>query len=390
MRYVEISHKSEVKIVILSDLHPNIELGGGGAIAYEFHENLKRLGIRSEFWYTIRDNVEPLNRDSSEFSFDYKESRVKLIRKVSAILGPIMLARILLKAIRNRPSAIWIHQIGNRIPFLVIPLLRILRIKTLISIHDYLSISQFKITAQNPASFNFMSPIELNTDFTLYQKLRRSLNITFINSARTKVSVSDLQSRILESQGIEIDYVIPNGVGRCEHDIIHFESPKDIRNVLFAGRLNGKGLDILCKAIIESDQHWVLNLAGNDDLEHYCRVNYPGIDFVFHGKLERIALCKLIHHMDLVSVLSQYFDPYPTISLEAAAHGTFFITTPCSGTSSLLSEGSLGEFIVPVSKVPALDKIFEISLRMKGQLEEVTDAIPTPQAVTAKYLKILQ
>lgn len=45
------------KIVVVSDLHPKLVLGGGQSIAYEFYTLLTKSRYNTEFWYPTSNQV---------------------------------------------------------------------------------------------------------------------------------------------------------------------------------------------------------------------------------------------------------------------------------------------------------------------------------------------
>lgn len=61
--------KNRTKLVILSDLHPQIELGGGGAIAYEFFNLLDNIGYSVQFWFTTSQREFINNHNHKEIEF---------------------------------------------------------------------------------------------------------------------------------------------------------------------------------------------------------------------------------------------------------------------------------------------------------------------------------
>jgi glycosyltransferase involved in cell wall biosynthesis len=381
------ANNAKQKIILLSDLHPEIELGGGGAIAFEFYQELRALGINSDFWFTKFQYQHLQDQDSNCLSFDYSYPNRRFFQKIVELFGGLILLKILGRILLARPKLVWLHQIGNRIPYLLIPLLRLLRISTVITLHDYLPLSKYKIGSRDQIRFDQEQSIYLDLHLSKVQKVRKYLFTRFVNCANSRIAVSDLQARVLRSEGININKVISNGVLECNHDLSALRNVRDEKHILFAGRLNGKGLDMICEAIQESNDKWTLHLAGNQDLLDFCNREYSHIPTRYHGRLSRLELCALMHQVDIVSVLSQYLDPYPTVSLEALAHGTFYITTPTSGTSKILIDLNLEELLIPLSQIPSLDKIYEKLKNSSNTQFDLPASVPQPKEVTLDYLK---
>jgi hypothetical protein len=204
----------------------------------------------------------------------------------------------------------------------------------------------------------------------------------------------------LKRFGVKVTRIINNGIAECEHldqagDLVGTKVLLTLRKreqkiVLFAGRMNGKGLDILTKAIQESNSEWLLVLAGEIDLDQYCQANLRSEEFIYLGRLPRRELLGLIHQVDLVAVISQYFDPYPTIALEAVKHGTAFFTTEVSGVSSLLNCEAARFLISQVGEIPNLSNIFLESQQKQHILQEISHSILSPKEVLKyQYLPFL-
>ena len=92
--------------------------------------------------------------------------------------------------------------------------------------------------------------------------------------------------------------------------------------------------------------------------------------------------------MDLVSVLSQYFDPYPTVALESIRHGSMFITTNTTGVSVLL-ESIEGIPKFNVGEVPNLDDL-EYWLQTSSEYQkQLKSKIPSQDEVIHRYLLLM-
>ncbi len=386
MNFFKVKNKTD--LVILSDLHPELQLGGGGAIAYEFHNLLKDLGYSVQFWFTT-SNKEFINKQNlEEIGVLSSNPKSRFGSKFREILGVGNLLKILMLVLRFRPRVIWVHQIGNHWPYLVIPVLRLFRVKILFTFHDYLVLSKYKIDPIDSSRREVSRNVNVGT--SIYQIFRRMLLRSMANSANQTTAVSNLQKQILEQFQIRIDVVVPNGVAKCVHEkCVEHDFPESTSNLLFAGRLNRKGLDIMCEAVIQAKPGWILHLAGNSELFDYCSLRLDAEKFKYHGKLSRFELGELIHKMDLVGVCSQYFDPYPTVGLEALSHGSFFLATNTAGISEIYT-GSVSEnLIFEIGKVPDLDSAINFIKDNLDNLDKLKNKIPTPLETSKIYLEMI-
>ena len=386
MNFIKVKNKTDV--VILSDLHPELQLGGGGAIAYEFHNLLDDLGYSVQFWFTT-SNKEFINKQNeNEIGIFSSNPRTRFGIKFREILGVGNLLKVLMLTLKFRPKVIWVHQIGNHWPYLLIPVLRFFQVKIIFTFHDYLVLSKYKIDPIDSSRNEVLGNVNVGT--SNYQIFRRTLLRTMANSANQTTAVSNLQKQILEEFQIRIDVVVPNGVAPCVHEIfLENDFPESISNLLFAGRLNRKGLDIMCDAVIQAKSGWILHLAGDNDLFDYCSMRLDSEKFKYHGKLSRFELGELIHKMDLVGVCSQYYDPYPTVGLEALRHGSFFLSTNTAGISHIYSSAVSENLIFEIGKVPDLDSALNFINDNLDILDAVKNRLPTPMDTCKIYLEMI-
>jgi glycosyltransferase involved in cell wall biosynthesis len=131
-----------------------------------------------------------------------------------------------------------------------------------------------------------------------------------------------------------------------------------IFNILFAGRHNENGLELLLEAIKKkSDTH--LHLAGGFRLVELAQEKLENDRFTYHGLLSSDKIAKLLHQVQLVSVLSQCFDVYPTITIEALSHKIPVLTTNLTGNSNLVSKLS-DSLVINYGQIPDLKQVQEI------------------------------
>lgn len=380
--------RNGTNLVILSDLHPQIELGGGGAIAYEFFNLLDNLGYSVQFWFTTSQREFINNHSNKEIGVFSPNPRTRFGSKFREILGVGNLLKIIMLVLKFRPKVIWVHQIGNHWPYLLIPVLRLFNTKILFTYHDYLALSKYKIDPIDSSLNEVLGNI--NVGKSSYQIFRRRLLRTMANSANQTTAVSHLQKQILEAFQIRVDAVIPNGVATCVHEkFLDSNPPQSTWNILFAGRLNRKGLDVICDALTKAKPGWILHLAGNDDLLNYCSMRLDSKQFMYHGKLSRFELGRLMHGMDIVGVCSQYYDPYPTVGLEALRHGSFFLSTNTAGISHIYSGEISKSLIFKVGQVPDLDLALSFVNTNLDALNAIKSKLPTPIDVCETYLEMI-
>ncbi len=389
-----------MKIVFLNDLHP-LAAPGAASVAYSLALEASREH-QVEFWCSEISGVpRPIDSQINVKIRQISEVRTQKMngnvphRLYFELLGLRELVWVIRQIKTTKPTHIWIHQIGNRFPKLVIPICRIFGISTLTTLHDFGAILGRKLypsdfgwspehTDAHIAQIDRKPPSIKNSQGfkELLVKARRTLVRYWLNQSSATVCISELQQEILRSFGFKIARVVANGVDECSC-VSKLSTGTNELSVLFAGRPNAKGLEFLLHALSEYP-NFHLHLAGPDRLVEIAN-NYFGPEkYTYHGILNSGEIYELIHKVDLVSVLSQCFDVYPTITLEALAHSTPAITTSLTGNASLVHSLS-HELVVPFGQVPDLKRISEF-LRTQTL---VFPKVPYVHEVWKQYEKIL-
>ena len=361
-----------MKIVFLNDLHPNSN-PGAASIAYALAEEASEK-YQVEFWCTniigvpLPENgrVEIKVRNITKARAQKMEGGL-LQRLYFELVGFLELFWVVKQVITSRPTHIWFHQIGNRFPKILIPICRILRISTLTTLHDFGVLLGRKLY---PSDFGWsLSSVDSHINQIHLEQprivqgrgsqdillcVRKGLVRYCLNRSSSLICISNLQEEILKASGLTISDVIPNGVKKCTCTL-KLKVIEEKFNILFAGRPNAKGLELLAQAVSE-DSNSHLHLAGPSRLLEIAAEYLDSNRFTYYGSLSSLEICELIHQVDLVSVISQCFDVYPTITLEALAHGTPVLTTPLTGNSRLV-ESLSPDLVVHASQKPDLAKV---------------------------------
>lgn len=370
-----------MKIAFLNDMHP-LEFPGAATIAHNLAREAS-LDDSVEFWCSSS------NPNTLKSSGDLKECIVKSRPKTDArrsaklgfkLVGEFTSFRNLFWVTRRlmayRPDVLWIHQIGFRFPRTVILVARLFGVKTVLTLHDFASILPRKLYPSDlgildgevakkltsllvdhsiKAKLKVREPLH----FRIAYGIRLRLTKFIYHRTSTAVSISLLQERILTALGFKISGVIPNGVDPCSCSEQNLERERG--SILFAGRPNAKGLEAVIDAItISPDSH--LHLAGPVRLMEMASLKLHRDRYTYHGQISRQDLFGLIHRVELVAVLSECFDVFPTITLEALRHGTNVMTTLTTGNADLI-EGISPSLIIQYRQVPNLSDIQNVIRR---------------------------
>ena len=356
-----------MKLVVLNDLHPE-EAAGAASIAMRLTE-VARQRHQVEFWCSWI-NIKPNRVDPNTKFMNFDESdakkRDRFITKVyKEFFDFKSLFWIYTEIRRFRPDVVWVHQVGNRFPKTVILLFKIMRIKVVVTSHDFGGILPRKLFPQDLMPLNQMTlqknqePFNLNLRGGILRNLVIKTRMSFLreiyNLADMHFLISNLQERIYVNFGYRIKAVVPNGVDRC---VCNSYATRESRSILFAGRDNGKGLTQLLLALREQ-KGFHLHLAGSDRLlEIIAEANYQG-KVTFHGKLSQDNLFELLHQIKFVSALSECFDVYPSMVLEAISHGALPLTSTRAGNSQLVEKMD-PNLVIDMEKIINLNFLYDL------------------------------
>jgi glycosyltransferase involved in cell wall biosynthesis len=360
-----------VKIAILNDLHPS-EFPGAATIAYGFAEEASKSQI-VEYWTSSTDpsKIARGNLFSEEIlsTSRVRDARIahSFIRKILAEFFSTQSSFWYLKnLLRFKPEIVWVHQIGSRFPRTVILINKLFRVRTLVTLHDFslalprklfpidfgLATSEVdsildRIETRNS---NYKLKLHINEPFRfrITYKIRIELLRCLYLMADHVIAISSLQAKILSLLGFRISGEIANGIDKCKCP----EQIRVVKSILFAGRPNAKGLDQVIQAVAKSD--WHLHLAGPNRLQEISSQTLLPSQYTYHGAMNRDDLFELLHQVQVVAVLSECFDVYPTITIESLRHGTAVITTITTGNSNLVR--SISEDLkIQYASVPPLN-----------------------------------
>ena len=360
-----------MKIVVLNDLHP-VEHAGAAGIALQLAELLSK-DYETEFWCTRPQSSS--NYFDPEFTINsiiyptrkrIRQQKSRVLKIYYELFDIRIFKWFLLSTLKSKPDLVWVHQIGNGIPKTIPILCWILRIRTFQTHHDYSNFSLGKLYPTefglNPAELqmeNLSSGKNLNRHRRL--KFKKSNNIkAYAFSARAKflLRVSNLNSKnilispqqefINQNFGLRKIVILPNVAEKCKCALKPIQDRVGLR-VLFAGRPVGKGLDSICH-LVNNTQDAILLLAGPPEMIHYIPSGIPSSKFEYLGLLSQAELFSVIHSCDYVAVLSECFDVYPSILLEALEHSSKVLCTQTVGNSYLI-DSPLKGFVLNLADI---------------------------------------
>lgn len=325
-------------IVVLNDMHPD-DFPGAASIAYS-HSKYLSTKFHVSFWHATLESGGVTRDELLEIRSIHRNRYLDgFIRKYMAtrLLNEFTSFHLLLKLtyffLINRPKLVWVNQIGVRFPRTITLIIGLLGISVVQTFHDFGVISPRKLYPKNILKNDVINLSDKRIINGIYS-LRRFILIFLANRNYQNICISDLQASIYNAVGVENINIIPNGIESCScpEQIVKVNKQNEI---LFAGRSTGKGFERICR-VVGNNPDWKLLIAGYDDLAVTARKYLLESQFEFLGFLTPVDLFIHIHRAKLVSVISECYDVYPTIALEALIHNSKVLTTESTGVADLL------------------------------------------------------
>lgn len=392
------------KVLVLNELHPN-EQPGAATIAFEYALKLSQtmrviyVFTSNSYFNSVLTSLQTkcLRRRRQKALPGYLGEFVRMIHDLFGIYRAI---QYFLQIRKERPDLIWVHQIGNYIPRLILFILPF-STQVMMTLHDYSLIvprklypedlhskifSELGITSKNAQSWHSKKLMHYIKE--VVYSLRRC-TLRFYCRRVQIVCISEQQAKIYRSYGFRVSDVIANGIDECTCQL----SPKVVRfpAVLFLGRINGKGLRRLLDSAHESGVKIIL--AGSEELRLFVEQFPKKINFTFLGHLNRTQVFLAIHEVSFVYVASECFDVFPTVGIEAIRHGGIPIVSETTGLSYLVQK------IDPSLVIKTSENLFVLSDYMKllnenrkellAKLSLANNDISTVQQSLSKYISLM-
>jgi len=292
------------------------------------------------------------HRKSGKLAISNYYKKSELYKFIAGVvnLGDIVTLKNEIK--KYDPDFVWFHTINRSWSWasLLVPVKN--HAQKLITLHDLNSIYHVKILEEMLDSNMKFLYFNLGLFKGTLHKLRSLIIRYFLSQVRV-VSIGKSQTIILEANKILVTKRIQNYIMECQCSFAD-NFPKD-NLILFAGRLPYKGLDLVIESVRNSS-NWVLLIAGSNDLLDFTKSKLPINRYRYLGQLESEELYSYIHKVKFVAVLSQCYDNFPTIGLEALIHGSLPITTEITGISPFCKDIST-KLVFRVNEIPNLDQL---------------------------------
>ncbi|MEQ1561366.1 MAG: glycosyltransferase family 4 protein [Nitrospira sp.] len=359
-----------MKIVILSDGIPPVGLGGAEVVAYNLAQALSKKGNEVSIITTVRKKDEAgvfKDGDMTVYKIysDY-HTRWRAYRS----LNNIKVVKQFKNIIRDiRPDIVHAHNVHEHLSYASLKISKKYSKVVFLTFHDLTSLHYSKLGAYIDFYGNIIpdkiSPFKhlLDNKFR-YNPFRNIIIKHYLKYVDRLFSVSGVIKIILEKNSISPVEVVHNGIDISnwavdEDALIDFKKKYNLENkkvLFFGGRLSSaKGgsvvIDVL-ENISKKVNNVVLLVAGNKNKsaeEMLERAEKLGVKdrIVFTGWIEHKDIRYAYASSDVVLVLSQYIDPFPTVNLEAMASKRPVVGTMFGGTPEAVLDGKTGYIVNP-------------------------------------------
>jgi glycosyltransferase involved in cell wall biosynthesis len=235
---------------------------------------------------------------------------------------------------RYRIEIVNIHNTGMVIPLIVFPIIRLMKIKTIATFHDYTNVYNRKLY---PSELKYQRNLTFKTLVkSVINGVILKTNRIFIYFASNVVYLSSDQRNVYTDFKFPDGALIENKIETCNCKYSKSQGTEK-PTIVFIGRQIGKGLDVLIEWIGNQDL-FQLTLIGNEDLDQIAQARLPRDKFKFLGKLSSEEVFLEIHASTLLYAVSDCLDVYPTTVLEGIVHGKPVLVSKNCGNNFLVSE----------------------------------------------------
>jgi len=367
-----------MRILYLTDEFPPNSYGGSGTIAKYIAQGVSSHGHQAYVVSTAKhigeEREEPfgdgkifwLPQYNPEYSFRLGLRNPRSLEALDRILKKV------------QPDVVHAHNLHWHLSYAALQLARTVTPRVFLTAHDLTYVAYAKVfpkgtrcvSAQQAGKQCRVSLIrDLRAVKLRYLPWRNRAVRSCLGHVRQIFCVSDFLRRALAANGIQDCRTLHNGIA-VDRFMVKPESVEEFqkmhnlglsRVVFFGGRLgSAKGLHVLLDAMIRVCKRFpdaLLLIAAQEgergEVEREARRRGVEKAIRYAGWLNEKTLPLAYAASRVVATPSIYFDPFPTVNLEAMAAGRAVVGTCFGGTSEAVEDGKTG-FIVNPYDVEAL------------------------------------
>lgn len=210
--------------------------------------------------------------------------------------------------------------------------------------------------------------------------------------------VSDATGKFLESQGGKAQYTVMYGGIFLDKKSKKKTNIKEKITIGFLGRMiPSKGPQRLLKVaqkMSEENKNLVFQFAGDGPLfDKLKKAETDNIQFL--GKLNRTQVNEFLDQVDILVHPSTHHEGFPSVLLEAGAHGCAVVATPQGGTTELIIDNQTGlvssaNESALEEKVAKLLKDKELRIKLGKNLQTKVEQEFQWKDIAEKYKRFLE
>ena len=374
-----------MRVLVLSDSFPPLNLGGAGEVADLVAGRLSDAGDEVLVLTTTPRRSEAGRTRRGRVSVHRFWAPVPApLRLHLSLLHPLSVLAVARAAARFRPDVVHAHNVHERLSFAALPAARAGRgAPVVLTAHDYLLFCLTKfLCAEGDVGYR-ATPARCPHCKHIRRAPGRNRYVHQVVSRHvaTSACISRAQLTALRRNGFAglPAEVIHNGIDpapcettAAERDAFRREHGLEGRPlVLFGGRISGaKGGDQLIRAAAHARGRVDLNLAILGDRQVYfdharrlaAGAGLPQDRLHTLGWLDADALRRAIGASDVCATPSVYPDPFGLMNLRAMAHRRPVVGTCYGGTPEIVVDGETGYIADPWDVAAFGDRIADLLL----------------------------
>lgn len=344
-----------MKILFLSDDFPPQSFGGAGKIAFNLACGLQKAGCEifvvttcQEKFREGRENYEGLN--VFRIFANYHERW----RGYLSLYNPQTIGKVKRLLQEIKPDIVHAHNLHRYLSYYCLKLAKRFSKAVFLTAHDTALVYCAKWAPQDPRNLKITVWDRIRAEKKRYNPFRNLIIRYLLGYVEKIFVVSDALKKLLEVNGIGNTAMIYNGLDVKDWEI----GPKlvegfkkkyglqDKKIILFGGRISGlKGIGQITQAMTK------------------IKESVPGAILITMGKegnlgwLSGHELKAAFHSADLLVVPSIYFDPFPTLNLEAMACKKPVVATRYGGSPEIVKDNVTGYIVNPLNTDLMAEKI---------------------------------
>lgn len=359
-----------MRILYLSDEYPPESVGGSGSIAKRLAEGIGREG--HEVFVAAPAPTRSGREQVGNLTIFWLSCGNSWHPYLTGLRNQKVLTQLERICQEIKPDVIHAHNLHWRISYAALGLCRRFTSQVFVTAHDLMFVSYGKVypsrkdcpdSAEAARACCQSFPHQLREAKWHYVPWRNLIIRRYLKEARKIFAVSDFLRRALEANGIHNCTTLHNGINTQEF-VVDAQAVEKFRRshridskrvVFFGGRIGyAKGLYALLRALgtvyrTHGDLRLIIAAGHGEIGEITVEAKRLGIQQILRpvGWLGAKDLPLAYAASSVVVTPSIYFDPFPTINLEAMASRRPVVGTCFGGTQEIVRDGVTGYVVNP-------------------------------------------